>query len=380
MKKVAFLDYSKIYGGAERVLYNVIAHIDRSKYEPILIFPYPMEHQKRYAALECETLYLSPALSWRMGSDYWKHPLRGTDFLYRTEMGLRLAKIVRQKKIDIVDVNLMRRDVKMWVWATNKFTSANIVGHFRSQSQDFVASASSQKLFDVIACVSKFSRMRFRLKGDHTSSVVLYDSVDVDIMKCDKSIEEAKKSLGYDKDTQLIVSVGQLSIHKGHDTAIRAFARLSDKYPSARLLIAGGGDSEFTNYYKQLANELGVKDKVAIPGKQLSDIQTIYRAADLTLSLTKVGEAFGLVPYESALIGTPFIAPSFGAICEFVSDMESGLLVDTNDLNAVTDKIEYALNNPEATYKMVQQLQTIINQYLRPEVLATNLDKLYSEL
>ncbi len=380
MKKIAFLDYSKIYGGAERVLYNVIAHIDRSKYEPILIFPYPMEHQNRYAPLECETYYLAPALSWRMGSEYWKHPLRGTDFLYRTEMGLRLAKIVRQKKIDIVDVNLMRRDVKMWVWATKNFSSARIVGHFRSQSQDFVTSASSQKLFDVIACVSKFSRMRFRLKGDFTRSVVLYDSVDVDIMKCDKTAEEAKKSLGYDKDTRLIVSVGQLSIHKGHDTAIKAFARLTDKYPSARLLIAGGGDSEIVNYYKQLANEFGVKDKVAIPGKQLSDIQTIYRAADLTLSLTKVGEAFGLVPYESALIGTPFIAPSFGAICEFVSDMKTGLLVDTNNLDAVTAKIEYALDNPTETLKMAQQLQSIINQRLRPEVLASNLDKLYSDL
>lgn len=380
MKKIAFLDYSKIYGGAERVLYNVIAHIDRSKYEPILIFPYPMEHQKRYAPLECEIHYLAPALSWWMGSDYWKHPLRGTDFLYRTEMGLRLAKIVRQKKIDIVDVNLMRRDVKMWVWATKNFSSARIVGHFRSQSQDFVASASSQKLFDVIACVSEFSRMRFRLKGNFTRSVVLYDSVDVDIMKCDKTAEEAKKSLGYDKDTRLIVSVGQLSIHKGHDTAIKAFARLTDKYPSARLLIAGGGDSEIVNYYKQLANEFGVKDKVAIPGKQLSDIQTIYRAADLTLSLTKVGEAFGLVPYESALIGTPFIAPSFGAICEFVSDMKTGLLVDTNNLDAVTAKIEYALDNPTETLKMAQQLQSIINQRLRPEVLASNLDKLYSDL
>ena len=222
--------------------------------------------------------------------------------------------------------------------------------------------------------------MRFRLKGDFTRSVVLYDSVDVDIMKCGKTTEDAKKSLGYDKATRLIVSVGQLSIHKGHDTAIRAFARLTDKYPSARLLIAGGGDSEIVNYYKQLANEFGVKDKVAIPGKQLSDIQTIYRAADLTLSLTKVGEAFGLVPYESALIGTPFIAPSFGAICEFVSDMKTGLLVDTNNLDAVTAKIKYALDNPAETLKMVQQLQSIINQHLRPEVLASNLDKLYSDL
>lgn len=378
--KIAFLDYSPVFAGAERVLYNMLAHIDRSKYEPILIFPYPMDHQKRYAPLDCEKFWLADSLKWWMGSDRWKKPLRGTDFLKRVEFGRRLSKVVKDRNIDIVDVNLMRRDVKMWVWATKKFTDAKIVGHFRSQSLDYVAPPSAQKMFDVVACVSEFSRSRFRLKGDYTKTAVLYDSVDIDVMKCDESMLEAKKSLGYGNDDILLVSVGQLSVHKGHDTAIRAFSRIAEKYPQARLLIAGGGSNDLIDYYRNLATELGVSDKVSVPGKQLSDIQTVYRAADLTLSLTKVGEGFGLVPYESALIGTPFIAPNFGAVCEFVTDGENGLLVNTNDLDAVTDKIRCALSHTDETNRMVEKLQKVIIEKLSPQVLASNLDKLYSDL
>lgn len=380
MKKVAFLDYSHVFAGAERVLYNMIAHIDREKYEPILIFPYPEEHQHRYDDLDCEKIYLADSKKWWMGSDRWKKPLRGTDFLKRAEFGRRIARIINKNNIDILDVNLMRFDVRMWVWATRKFTKAKIVGHYRSQEQDWVAPRSGQILFDVIACVSAFSKMRFQLKGKFVRAEVLYDSVDVDVMKSSLTKSQAKQALGYDDSTRLLISVGQLSIHKGHDTAIRAFAAIADIYPDTRLLIAGGGGSNLVNYYRNLAKELGVADKVSIPGIQLGNIQDIYRAADLTLSLTKVGEGFGLVPYESSLIGTPFIAPSFGAVTEFVKDDETGMLVDTNNLDAVVEKIKWALDHTSETNTMTERLQKIIHEKLRPEILAQNLDKLYDSI
>lgn len=378
--KIAFLDYSNVFAGAERVLYNAITHLDRAKYEPLIIFPYPMTHQKRYATLDCEKIYLADSLKWWMGSDRWEKPLRGTDFIKRTIFGYRIAKIIRKNHIDILDVNLMRSDVMMWVWASRKFTSAKIIGHYRSQEQEWVAPSTAQKLFHMIACVSKFSRMRFRLKGDFTKTSVLYDSVDVDIFKSNKTKKEAKQELGYDKNCKLLVSVGQLSLHKGHDNAIRTFSKIVKEFPDARLLIAGGGNKKFADYYRFLADELGLTDKVRIPGVQTADIQTVYRAADLTLSLTKVGEGFGLVPYESTLMGTPFIAPNFGAIIEFVQDMQNGLLVDTNNIDAVADKIVYALNNPDETAIMVDKLTKTIKEKLHPQVLADNLDKLYSSL
>lgn len=378
--KIAFLDYSNVFAGAERVLYNAIAHLDRSKYKPVIIFPYPMQHQKRYATLDCEKLYLVDSLKWWMGSDRWKRPLRGTDFLKRSIFGYKIASFIRKNHIDILDVNLMRSDIMMWVWASRKFTSAKIIGHYRSQEQEWVAPGVAQKLFHMIACVSKFSRMRFRLKGDFTKTSVLYDSVDVDIFKSNKTKKEAKQELGYDENCKLLVSVGQLSLHKGHDNAIRAFSKIVKEFPDARLLIAGGGNKKYADYYRSLVDELELADKVSVPGIQTTDIQTVYRAADLTLSLTKVGEGFGLVPYESALMGTPFIAPNFGAIIEFVQDMQNGLLVNTNNIDEVANKVIYALNNPDETAIMVNRLTKTIKQKLHPQVLADNLDKLYSSL
>ena len=380
LKKVAFLDYSHIFAGAERMLYNMIANLDRSKYEPVLVFPYPMEHQHEYNGLDCDQVYLAPSLSWWMGSDRWEHPLRGTDFLKRTILGHRLASLIKKREIDILDVNLMRGDVMMWIWAAHKFTRAKIVGHYRSQEQGFVPGANAQKLFDVIACVSRFSQQQFQKKGIFTKTQVLYDSVDIDLMVSDLTKEEAKNRLGFNKDIILLSSVGQLSERKGHDNAIRAFAKITDKYPSARLLIAGGGSQLDINTYKQIAKDENVVDKVKIPGKQLPNIQDVYRATELTLTLTKDGEGFGLVPYESALIGTPFVGTNIGAINEFVTDMKNGLLVDPLNIDAIANKIDYALCHPTETRIMTECLKGIIIEKMHPTVLASNLNKLYSSL
>lgn len=378
--KIAYLDYSPVFAGAERVLYNAISHLDRSKYEPILVFPFPLPHQERYASLNCKKVWLNKSLTWWMGSDRWKKPLKGSDFTKRTILGLQLARFIYKNQIQILDVNLMRADVKMWVWGSRRFTSTKIVGHYRSQSLEWIAPADGQRLFDLIVCVSKFSQSRFLTPGNFVKTGVLYDAVNVDEMQSTLSKEEAKKELGINPSCRIISSVGQLSIHKGHDTAIRAFARLAAKHPDYKLLIAGGGSESLVNYYQSIITEEGLDNRVILPGKQLGNIQTVYRASDLTLSLTKVGEGFGLVPYESTLLGTPFIAPSFGAVIEFVKDGESGMLVDTNDLDDVVNKIDWALTHPSETKNMVCRLQKNIHEKLTPQCLANNLDIIYSEL
>lgn len=378
--KIAYLDFSPVFAGAERVLFNAISNLDRSKYEPILVFPYPRPHQERYKSLDCEKIWLNRSRRWWMGGDYWKKPLKGSDLLKRAIFGLQLARFIRKNNIQVLDVNLMRNDIKMWVWGTRKFTDAKIIGHYRSQSLEWIAPADGQCLFDLIVCVSEFSRSRFLTPGEFCKTGVLYDAVNIDEMQSSLSKEEAKKALGLDPSWKIISSVGQLSIHKGHDTAIRALARLKERYPDYRLLIAGGGRDSLVKYYQDIIKEERLEDRVIFPGKQLGDIQTVYRASDLTLSLTKVGEGFGLVPYESTLLGTPFIAPSFGAVMEFVKDGENGMLVDTNNLDDVIDKIDWALSHTSETREMVRRLQQVIYDKLTPRCLADNLDTVYSEL
>lgn len=377
--KVAYLDYSSIFAGAERVLHTIVENLDRTQFEPYLIFPYPMEHHKGYSDLDCETHCLARKKSWWMGSDYWKHPLRGTDIIKRTIFGIALAVFLKKNHIKILHVNLLRPDAFMWLFPS-KLIGIKILGHFRSQSIEWVAPKRVQTCCKKLVCVSNYSRSRLLLKGEHVESCVVYDSIDVSSLETKLSKTEAKTELGYDENMQLMVSVGQLSLHKGHDNAIRAFAKIANKYPNLRLYIAGGGSPENLSKYKLLANELDVADKVRFSECQVSNITDIYRAADLTLSLTKVGEAFGLVPFESSCLGTPFLAPNMGAVKEFIIHMENGLLVNTNSVDEIAEYMEWVFNHYDEAIEMNRKVMGIINTQISPAIMVSNLERIYKTL
>lgn len=380
-EKIAYLDYSNIYAGAERVLATIIGGLDRHNYEPILIMPYPMEHQRKYNDLDCKKIYLASGLKWWMGSSRWRHPLRGTDFLYRSIMGNRLVHVLKREKIKLLHVNLLRPDSLMWIQAA-KQADIKIIGHFRSHSVDWVAPARTQECCDIIICVSDFAQSKIIEKGRYAPTKVIYDSVDIDFFSNNISRKEAKKTLGFPEDCILISSIGQLSLRKGHDNAIKAFANIANTFPKAILYIAGGGEQDELLYLKNLASSLSksVQGRIRFSEYQISDIRTVYSASDLVLTLSKDGEAFGLVPYESALMDVPFIAPEIGAVKEFVENGKNGLLIDSNNIEHIIDKIEWALNNSEACHKMVQNLKMTVQNNLNPNVMCRNLEKIYQDL
>lgn len=377
--KVAYLDYSHIFAGAERVLYTIISNINTSKFEPILVFPYPMPHQQEYNSLDCRKIHLARRLEWWMGSDRWKHPVRGMDFLMRSILGCRLARFLHREHVDILHVNLLRPDSLMWILPAKKL-GIKVIGHFRSQALSWIPPKWVQQNCNLILCVSKYSQGRLLTKGEYTLTQVLYDSINVETFSIAKSRSTSKKELGFPVDCLLISSIGQLSRHKGHDNAIKAFAKIALSYPKALLYIAGGGSKDDLMYLKDIVAEYPVLyNRVIFSEKQLSNIVEVYNASDIVLSLTKVGEAFGLVPYEAALMDVPFIAPMFGAITEFITDGKNGLLVDTNDVDAIAAKMEWAITHKTECSQMIGRAKSLVLNKLTPNVMINQLQEVYQD-
>lgn len=377
--KIAYLDYSHVFAGAERVLHTIISTLDRNKYSPFLIFPYPEEHQAGYNDLtDCKRIYLAPEKKWWMGSNRWKHPLPGTDMTARTIWGMRLAYTLKKHKVDILHVNLLRPDSLMWLLPA-KQSGVKIIGHFRSQAIEWIAPSSVQKQCDLILCVSRYSRDRMLSKGIHTKSSVLYDSIEISKFNANLDLQNSRKELQLPSDAIILASVGQLSRHKGHDNAIKAFAKIATKYPKAVLYIAGGGaDSQ---YLKTLADNYPIlTGRIIFSNGQIPDVQKVYSAADVILTLTKVGEAFGLVPHEASLMNKPFIGPDKGAVLEFIRDGYNGMLVDTNNVDAIANKIDWALSHPKECHNMVGKARELVMQQLTPKVMIGNLHNTYNQI
>lgn len=367
--KVAYLDYSLHFAGAERALHTIISNLDRERFEPIIVFPFPCEHHHRYDDLECEKIYLSDGVKWWMGSDRWKKPVRGTDFVKRTVLGYRLAKVLSLKDIKILHVNLLRPDCLMWIWSCWKF-GIKIVGHLRSLSMGWVPSSGVQKRCDAIISVSGIVREHALTKYKHPNNVVIYDSIE--FSKCIVPFQKRN----------IISSVAVLAPHKGHDNAIMAFDKIASSYPDYELHVVGGGMDSYSELarLKDIAQNSKVSDRIKFTEKQVDNVEQYYSQSKLVLSLTKQGEAFGLVPFEAALCGTPTIAPNKGAITELLVDGVSGILVETLDVDAIADRIDWALSNYDESVEIAASTLNVIEERLRPGIMAHQIMGVYSQL
>ncbi|MDE5876094.1 MAG: glycosyltransferase family 4 protein [Muribaculaceae bacterium] len=379
-KNIAYLDYSHIYGGAERVLNSILRHLDRHLYQPIVIFPFPQSHHSRYTFSDKEKIYLSDRIQWWMGRDRWSHPPRGSDVMARAVFGILLAITLRKHNIKLLHVNLLRRDCMLWLLPV-RAAGIKIVGHWRSASIDWLPPRRVIRLCNRVVSVSDFNRAMLEDICKRDKSLRIYDCVEQLYLSkaVDKELDKLLSCLP--AEIRLIVSVGQLTPYKGHDLAIEAFARIALRYTNTVLLIAGGGSEKEHLRLNEILRKNGLgEDRVLLPAVHFSDMARLYRRAEIVLSLSHGGEAFGLVPYEAALAGRPFIGFECGAVCELVCDRVNGLLAQDNDVEDVVRRIEYLLDNPDYGLRLANVLANEVREQLNPKIMTRQLEKLYDSL
>lgn len=129
-----------------------------------------------------------------------------------------------------------------------------------------------------------------------------------------------------------IAAIGRLQRLKGFDLLVEAFARAA--LPEQMQLVIGGGGPEASSL-RELAERLGVGDRVALPGSlDRATVGAVRRGATIGVVPSRV-EPFGIAALEVWRAGTPLIATTRGGPPEFVVDGVDGVLVDPEDVDAL---------------------------------------------
>lgn len=125
----------------------------------------------------------------------------------------------------------------------------------------------------------------------------------IDVASFDDGYEYDRRTYRYleglkDEGYTILSAVTRMTIQKGLEHLVRAFAKASTKYDRIALLLAGDGEQR--NELVELASELGVSDRVFftgfVRGKQWRDS---FSVSDVFV-LSSVSEPFGLTALEAA--------------------------------------------------------------------------------
>ncbi len=155
---------------------------------------------------------------------------------------------------------------------------------------------------------------------------------------------EARALLGIPAGARVLTNVSAIEYIKGIDLILQAVARLKQQGQNCLFVHIGGLRSDtpeqrqYADSLRALAEQFGVADCVRWLGRR-SDVQDILPLADIYVHPSR-SEGLGSVLLEAAMAHLPLVGTAIGGIPEIVQEGKTGLLVPSDDAEALAAAVE----------------------------------------
>lgn len=171
----------------------------------------------------------------------------------------------------------------------------------------------------------------------------------------------------------IVLYAGRMGPEKNIELLLRAFVRLTESVPGARLWIAGRGPLEAS--LKSLSSELGIASRVDFLGfLDAGSLATRYRACDLFV-LPSVEEAQPLVVLEAMWFSKPAIVThAIAAAREMVEPGVTGEIVDPHDPADLAERMRLLAVDDAGRCAMGKAARELASKYTPHAVVDALLD------
>lgn len=167
----------------------------------------------------------------------------------------------------------------------------------------------------------------------------IYNGIDLSVIPQNSNTYKSKT----------IISAGRLVPWKGFEGLIRCLTLL----PDYTLSVAGSGP--FQEELMHAAQEMGVIQRVHFLG-QVPQKELIRKIQDSEVFVLNTAfESFSFQIVEAMAAGTPVITTNIGNLKEIVDDQKNGVLVNPDDVQAISNAITQLATNNEFRKRIIAE-------------------------
>jgi glycosyltransferase involved in cell wall biosynthesis len=360
---LGFYDESRSRGGTTRYLLDLLACLDRNRYEPVffalnsydwhqdlLDLGIPVYTARGMRSPRDETVGHPQPSAMGKASARLPRPLNWS--LGMAKYIGSPARLWKDHPVNVLHVNICGTEpapvaarlagCRRVVGVYHISPSYDLEGRRQGQPYRGLETWALRSLHSAIAC-SRFTQRdwesRFPIPKGRMTTV--QNGIDLSRGERSQSRDDAKAALGFGGDVLLIGCVANLHPYKGHRHLIEAFRRVRAAHPEARLVLAGAGALE-----AELREQAQVlRDGVVFLG-YCEEVRSVLEALDLYVQ-PSITEALGLAVLEASAMGLPVVASDVGGLPEVVRTGETGLLVPPADPEPLAKTMSDLLADPE---------------------------------
>lgn len=329
-------------GGSHRALADLVSHLDRARFEPVVLF---YEANPLVARLSEGSVHV---WSTERARERRHHGPVGRlrQLLGPLEAIPRRVAFLRREQIDLVHLNNSpARGLEDWLPAA-ALLRRPCIAHARGE---FVLprSAPARALarhFAAVVPVSLAMADLTRGQGIPERRIhMVHDGIDACAFLGRRRSSEGRvrETLGLGPDAFVVSLVAHLRRWKGHRLALDAAARLPTSVRGAlQLLFVGTAPKEDPGFEGELraqAAALGLAAQVRFLGAR-DDVPDLMAASDVLLHASTEPEPFGLVLLEAMSLARPVVASQLGGPAEIVAP-GAGLLFDPRDPSSLASAL-----------------------------------------
>lgn len=156
----------------------------------------------------------------------------------------------------------------------------------------------------------------------------------------------------------VIGNLGRFVKQKGQQRFIDIAGKLKEREIPFKIIL--GGEGKLKKEIQQKIRTKGLESFFELPGF-IADTSRFMQQLDIFV-LTSYWEGFGYVLAEAMACGKPVIGFNISSNPELIRDRQNGFLIENDDLDALTDRIEYLYRQPSEIDRMAREGRKIAEQ------------------
>lgn len=336
-KKLLFLIRDLGHGGAEKVLVNLVNHMDRDKFDITVMTLFDEGVNKQF---------LAPHIKYK--SCFKKSFPANSHFLKLFSPSL-LHKLFIKDTYDIEIAYLEGPSARVISGCKNNLTKLISWIHIEFESQKAAAS-SFRSINEAEKCYNKFNKIigvSQKVISNFTNNLNINTDTDVlyntnntsDILeKSQEDIEIAFSNQNYN-----LCAVGRLIPHKKFDRLLRILKKLLQYHPCTHLYILGTGSQE--QELKNWCINNNINNNVTFLGYQENPYKFVSKCDLFTCASLK--EGFSTAATEALIVGTPVCTVEVAGMKEMLGENNEYGIVTENSEESLYEGIKSLLDNPD---------------------------------